>query len=219
MIKQKILKIENKEFSLVKEQMKWPGEGTSNDPIVISTINETYTHIFFNDITNNITIKNLKDKTLGFKYCANIRIENCKITSLALIECKKMEISNNMISKVASLHSGDCSFKNNTFLRDSFDKLKKGYHNKRRLRNFIYYNSLFIYGLITFLYGLIIYPIAIFDMFLSSLIGLLMFLPLVLIFFPKPLFHIIRSRKYPPHQFENNNIIDQEQFNLSFAVQ
>lgn len=219
MIKQKFLKIENKDFPLIKEQMKWLGEGTPNDPVLINAIDETYTHIFFYDMTTNITIKNIKDKTLGFKYCANTRIENCKITSLALIECKNMEISNNVIFKVASLHSGDCLFKNNTISRDSFDKLKKKYHNRKRLKNFIYYNSLFIFGLITFLYGLIIYPIAIFDMFISNIIGLLMFLPLVLIFFPKPLFHIIRSRKYPPHQFENNNIIDQEQFNLSYPIQ
>ena len=219
MVNQKILKIENKDFPLFKEQMKWPGEGTPNDPIVINFINQTYTHILFYNITINITIKNLQNKRLGFKFCANTRIVNCKLTSLALVDCKKMEIYNNVISKVASLHSGDCLFKNNTILRDSFEKLKKGYHNRKHLKNFIYYNSIFIFGLITFLYGLIIYPIAIFDMFISNLIGLLMFLPLVLIFFPKPLFYIIRSRKYPPHQFENNNIIDQEQFNLSFAIQ
>jgi len=219
MVKQKILKIENKEFPLFKEQMKWPGEGTPNDPIVISTINETYTHIFFKSINKNIIIKNLQDKTLGFKYCSNTRIEKCKITSLALIECKKMEISNNVISKVASLHSGECMFKNNTILRDSFEKLKKGYHNRKYLKNFIYYNSIFIFGLITFLYGLIKVPFVIFDMFITNLIGFLMLLPLVLICFPKPLIHIIRSRKYPPHEFENNNIIDEEQFNLSFAIQ
>ena len=219
MIKQKILNIENKDFAIFKEQMKWPGEGTQINPVIIDSINETYTHVLFRAINLYITIKNFQNKTLGFKGCANARIENCKLTKLGLVDCKKMEISNNVISKVASLHSGDSVFKNNTISRDSFDKLKKGYHNRKRLKDFIYYNSLFIFGLITFLYGLIKFPIAYFDMFISNIVGLLMFLPLVLIFFPKPLIHILRSRKIQPYQYENNYILEEEQFNLSFAAQ
>ena len=219
MVQQKILKIENKNFPLFKEQMKWQGEGTPEDPVLINSINETYTHIFFYDITNHMIIRNLKDKTLGFKYCANTRIENCKITYLPLIECRKMKISNNVISNVASLHSGECDFKNNTILRDSFDKLKKGYHNRKRLKNFIFFNSILIYGLISFINALIRTPIAAFEIFIYYLLGFLLFLPFVLIFFPKPLFHIIRAWKYPPHEFENNNVITQEQFNLSFPTQ
>ena len=219
MIQEKILKIENKNFPLFKEQMKWKGEGTTDDPVVINSMNETYTQINFYDITNHMTIRNLKDKTLGFKHCANTSIENCKITHLALIECKKMKISNNVISSVSSLHSGECAFKRNTILKESFEKLKKGYYNRKHLKNFIFFNSIFIYGLGSFLYALIKIPIEAFEMFNTYLLMFLMLLPLFLIFFPKPLVRIVRSWKYPPHEFENNSIINQEQFNLSFPIQ
>ena len=219
MIKQKFLYVKNKDFPLFKEQMKWSGEGTQNDPIVIDFINETYTHIYFTNIEQYVRLMNLKNKSFRFKNCQNFQIEGCKIKILGLIDCLNINVKNNVITKIVSLHSGECTFTGNTIVQESYERIQKGYHNRKYFSNFLYHNLLFLGALFTFLNAMLRTPIAAFDYFVPYLIGFLMMIPFVLKFFPKPLVRIICSRKYPPHKFENNNIISQEQFNLIYTVQ
>ena len=62
MVNQNILDIKNKDFPLIKEQMKWQGEGTQNDPVVIDFINQTYTHISFTNIHEHVHLNGFKNK-------------------------------------------------------------------------------------------------------------------------------------------------------------
>jgi len=219
MVTQNILNVKNKEFPLIKEQMKWQGEGTQNDPVVIDFINQAYTDIYFRNINEYVHLNGFKNKKLGFKSCQNFQIEDCSINALVLVDCRNFSVKNNIVAKVVSLHSGECLFTENTIVREYYEKVKKGYFNRKYLRKLLYPNVLFFWALFTFLYGMVKTPIATFEYFAVYLIGFLMMIPFILLFFLKPVIYIMKSRKILPHEFENNKIINQEQFNLSFTIQ
>ena len=199
--------------------MKWQGEGTQNDPVVIDFINQTYTHISFTNIHEHVHLNGFKNKNFGFKNCQNFQIEDCSIKVLAVVDCQNFSIKNNIIAKIVSLHSGEFLFTGNTIVCEYYEKVKKGYYNRKHIRKLLYPNWLFFWALFTFLYGMLKTPIAAFEYFAVYLIGFLTMIPFILIFFLKPLIHIIQSRKILPHEFNNNKIIDQEHFNLSYAIQ
>lgn len=218
MVTQNILNVKNEDFPLIKEQMKWKGEGTQNDPVVIDFINQTYTDIYFKNIHQHVKIKGFKNKTFGFENCQNFQIQDCSI-NIALVNCLHFNFKNNVIAKIVSLHSGECTFTNNTIVREFFEKMKNGYYNRKHISKLFYRNLLPFGVLFTFLHGMVKTPIAAFEYFVVYFIGFLAMIPFLLMFFLKPLVRIIQSRKILPHEFKNNTIVEQQQFNLSYAIQ
>ena len=124
--KSKITKISDKTIESLKIKMKWGGNGSNLDPIVIDQVGTLPLKVKISRSSLYYYIKNLAIDKLTCHKAQNITIENCTIKHLKIEGCDNISLLNNFILKLKIVFTKGSTFIDNKI--SQIEKLKQNHY-------------------------------------------------------------------------------------------
>lgn len=176
--------------------MGWEGEGTKEEPIVI-TGNNIPVKLLLSKNDYYLVLRNLNLPNLTLYRCRNITVEDCRINKLVLNRCQHVIIKQNSIMKVET-----CFSRANTFERNEIRRIANSNYENR-------YYDIFSCFSIAFGFFLLFFAIKEFVNlnFHWMQVYFLIFGSLIIVAISHFLKITIQIRKLIPNEFHNNTTI------------
>ena len=180
----------------ISEKMGWAGNGTQEDPIVI-TGNNIPLKLCISKSKYYLVLKNLNLTNLILYHCQNILVQECRIHSLILNKCQQITVKCNSIMKIQTPFSRANIFEENDIYRTV---------------NYNYENRLFdVFSFFSLIFGILLLFFTIRELFIQNFQWISVFLIIagVLIIGSVSYFLILnfQTRKLSPNEFHNNTSI------------
>lgn len=117
------LKLTPENLREIADAKKWPGQGTGEDPLIISQINDPTQKIIIHGIQQVIEINRCKLDCLILKDCTSIIVKGCSLEKLKLHRVFESEFLNNKIRQLKCSTTGSNRFQDNQLSRPAFKTL------------------------------------------------------------------------------------------------
>lgn len=212
------LKITKRSLLKLKEELKWSGEGTSLNPLIINSLGNYPPSIILRKTNCFIHIKNLHRIYLQLICCKNCVIEQNTIHHLALHNCQKIVVNHNTILEVETYYGGANFIGNNRIPLEAYTKLVNKFYQKSEMKFFK--QALMIMSFVLFI---LICLSFFFSNYFSSLyyfIFIFAYLNVALVIFVNYIELKVKekkSKKLPKNIINDNELFDSKQLNNEFS--